>query len=408
MRQQHPPALVLLALALGACSAPAPTTVTLTGTVRDTSGNPVPGALLQVNHGTVASSSAAGTFAMGTVATPYTLTLKRGANVVEYVGLTSTPPTIAADAYFGAPRTTQVSGHVNGPAYPLGNLQGVRVGTASSTSFMGASTGQDSSAFTGELQWWGDASTTATIGAAHYTSNGWAVTAYHAAGSASVSATAGAPVTNVSVAASAAIPASNATVTLNSGPYSNASLGLWSFKAGGVNIPLSNTAGLTSGGSVLIPNAGATLAYDASTNAGARVRGTQDVTPPGTVTITVPTEQLTIAEPVQGQTAVSTTPTIRWNAIPNVVSYRVTLEGGSSDYTFVLPGSRTLFTVPNYASLGAALKANTTYYATVEALRGEAWDVNSIASGYGVLYGERTKTGWTQFTSASVQFKTAP
>jgi|GEM_PF-5896182 len=114
MRKPHWPFVGLLTFALVACGTSGPVTVAVNGTLRGSSGAPLtgPNVRLQVNHGAPIETTAAGAFSGGTVNAPYTLTIKNGSSVIEYVDMTVAPTQTADNAVNGALRITSVGGQV--------------------------------------------------------------------------------------------------------------------------------------------------------------------------------------------------------------------------------------------------------------------------------------------------------
>jgi len=264
--------------------------------------------------------------------------------------------------------------------------------------------------FSSNMGWWGGGAVTSTIGALHVSKSGSVFTAYHAVGTSTVTATAGTAVAGANIPVGTLVSSGNVAFTFNAGEAytTSVSAGIWRVKAAGTSFYVGALSGLTSGASVLVPNEGATLSYQGTAPSGHYFLATVDVTP-GSTTVTLPSTKLTVTEPAGGTTGVSKTPTFTWNAVPGADSYLISLSGGSRLYTFVVPGNRTSFTVPDYTSIGAALQGSTAYHVSMMAFDGEGLDVNAFGTGHGYMHSHYVKSNWRMFTSGpATSFTTAP
>jgi len=408
MRKRHATTAVLLTLILAACSSQGPTSAAVSSTLRDVNGSPLPGAMVQVNHGTPVATTASGSFTVGNVSSPYTLTVKSGNVIAEYVGLTGSPTSVTEHPMYAARGRAAVSGTVTGVSYPLPSTQAIYVGTTTNA-YMQEVASLTTGAFTGTMLWPDENAVTTSLGAVRVTFGmSGVITAYHGMGSKAISATSGTPVTAADIPLGTPVTTGTVNLTVKPGLYaSNVSVGIWRLKLSTTSVAIGHTFGYGNGSAVLIPAAGATLAWTGKTAAGQIFTSARDVTP-GNVTLEAPSVPLSVKKPSHMETNVSKTPTLEWSAIPGASSYLIFLSGGSLSYAFLVPGTQTSLTVPTYANLNASLKGNTTYSMTVMANVGAGFDVQSLVTKNGLLRQQITGTNWDTHTAEVTSFTTAP
>lgn len=391
-----------------------PPTITINGTVLDSSDVPVSGANVLLNGANLKTTGADGSFSYTGVTVPYTLTVKIGTDVLEYRGLTRATLKIG-----GKPvQSASIAGKVTGPSYPLPAGETILVSgtngvfTASPIS-ASATTGD----YSGGLGWFGSASQTTDLVALKLKTSGSSITAYDFLGKRTgVSLNAGVGQTGLDIAlGSDPVPSVDTTFSYTGGAYTTGLAGsLSAIKAGGAVFSL-GLGGLpvASGTSIKLPSEGGTVwasGGDASGNQAVKIAAANLS---GPTTLNLPTTTvLKNSLPADGTTGVSKRPTLSWTPVSEASLYYVRLTGPGINFLFVLPASAgASLQLPDYSAIGMSLAGGTAYSWRVLSVKSSMFNspddlpANEILSLYVPLL---TGASADLFISKDTSFTTAP
>jgi|GEM_PF-1855772 len=409
-------ATIVLSVNLIACGGVAePVSLNVNGTALSTTAAPLPGAQVQLNRGAVLTTDASGAFAASGVSAPYTMTVKSGTRVTEYVGVTSANPLAPVNPEGFTGKTGSVSGNVSGVTYPL--PAGTAVAVAAGAGTISMATGVDSATgnFNIPVYWPTGGSTSTSVTGVRLQVASSTITGYHEAGtSANVTVSSGGTATGANPALGASITSGNVNVTYNMGAYTGlSSAALTRFKVGSTPFWIfGGLGGISSGSNVLIPSAGATFQFSGSSADGGTVTAWRSATP-GSLNVSFPATPFATQNPTHLQSNVSKTPTFTWPAVPGASGYLLHVQKASApseSYDIFLPGHVTSYAMPDFSALGAALAGSTSYEWHVRAYVGanlNATTATSATSG-GLIFKMYTSDDWTVFRTKTTSFTTVP
>lgn len=391
-----------------------PPTVTISGTVLDTSDAPVPGANVLLNGANLKTTGADGTFSYTGVTPPYTLTVRIGTSVLEYRGLTRTTLKLGGKMVYSA----SSGGMVTGPSYPLPAGEAILVsGTngvfTAAPLVASATTGN----YSGTLGWFGSASKVSDLVALKLKISGSTITAYQLLGKrVGVSLNDGVGQTGLDIALGVdPVPTIDTTFSYGGGAYSTGLTGgIAALKAGGATFSF-GFGGLpvASGSLVKLPGEGGAVLVQGTDASGNQALSVAAANLSGPTTLSLPaTTVLKNSLPANAATGVSKRPTLSWTPVAGANLYYVLLTGPGVSFTFVVPTSAgASLEVPDYSAFGIGLAGSSVYNWTVVSVKSTVFSSpddlpsNPILSLYVPFL---TGTPADLFISKSTSFTTVP
>lgn len=354
------------------------------------------------------STDASGSFTFKDLNWPYDLTVAgKDPNgfglTVTLVGISTDMPRIALGTLLGAPPSSNLSGHLSGPAFPLPAGQSVILTGAPGGPM--AYVGDDGS-FSGDYLWF-DTPSVANINLFGILMNG---SSFLKTGSASLTLHDGVPQSALSLAITQPVTTSTTTLTVDGNAYNfgtTATLAMAKF--GGEMMPVGVDMPIDS--AFALPVEGGAVQVEAENEVGDRVSRRIPAVVGGTTHLSLPTAtELSAIAPADGSTGVSRTPTLVWSTPRIDLDYYIMVMGDDSTHVALLPGLVKSFSFSEYdlATLGFGLKPNAKYTWTIIGTGGGALDAESVATGVRGVFALGTLDSWTRYETRERSFTTAP
>ncbi len=374
------------------------------GLITTEEGVPMSGVTILVNRDFLrpATTGVDGKFRFDDVEPPYDLTVAWEGMVIELRGLRRLDPVLPLNGELASFKAADLAGSVIGTTYPLVADDHILVG-ATGRAFQPVGVDAVAGSFQGRFIWFGSAKRTADLVAVRVTSTASGIEFHEFGKRPGLNLEAGIGQMGYSIELTEAVETSTTAVTTRAGAYADgAASGLFSFTVGGARFMIPGTQPL--GPTPLLPTEGAVMAMqgkDADGNMGAHFVSAKVG---GSTRLELPeTPALELVLPAVGSTA-STLPTLTWTPVSGAAAYWVQVESR----TFVLPGTSTSLTLPDYGVLGAALKAGTDYDWTVVAFEGPGFGADEVTDGSGEgLYRFILVDDELRYFSSSSKFTTA-
>jgi len=382
-----------------------PVSQDVVGTVIDHSGEPLSGALVALDgdYDNLVITGIDGRFVFPSVADTYTLTVaSEGSNFLHLVGLRRRNPVVPIQQVasgFVRPRSMQVSGTVGSDDTDLFPLAGKAIVIGFDGESLSLLQADPDGTFGNNALWFGPKERPANAMALLVNDAGGTAVEVFDAGKAQVTLRDGDTADSLEIELGMGPPASaESKIKPDFGAYSaNPSVNLTSFTVHGFRFNVFESLPTTDEYSISLPQGPSRVLINGFDPDGNQALVASSLSLGGETALRLPDKTVVkTVLPEEGQTGVSSTPTLGWTPLPGADVNWVFVLAPGANYAFIVPGSATTLKLPDLEPLGGGIPGNALVKWSVYSFKGKPMDGDGLTDGSGAGF-------YRIFTAAAVQ-----